>query len=57
MAGAANVSLSRGELRAAVGGAGNRMELWRVCLLIFVGVLCVEQFIGWYFGRRRQFRS
>ncbi|HUT37220.1 MAG TPA: BatA domain-containing protein [Planctomycetota bacterium] len=41
----------RGYLSQAVTGA--KGELWRGLLLMLVVTLCVEQTLGWWFGRRR----
>ena len=56
LADAPNIAVSRDSISAGAGGAGNRIELWRPLLLAFVMVLAGEQLLGWYFGRRRQFR-
>lgn len=36
------------------GMAGTQTELWREILLFLLLVLCVEQFVAWYFGQRRK---
>ncbi len=52
-----NVAVSRNNMAGNLTVAGNRVELWRPLLLTFALILCLEQFAGWYFGRRRSFKT
>ncbi len=38
----------------AQGDSGAKSELWRGLLLAMIATLCVEQTLGWWFGRRRE---
>lgn len=52
-----NITVTRSKVAESLNLAGNRVELWRPLLLIFALVLGLEQLAGWYFGRRRSFRT
>ncbi len=49
----AQVEVVRGVRALAQGAGGTQSELWRGILIALLGVLCAEQFLGWWFGRRR----
>ncbi len=52
--GDAHVEIGRGRVSLSLGASGSRMEVWPSLLLALAGVLCLEQFLAWSFGRRRQ---
>lgn len=49
----AQVEVVRGVRALAQDAAGTQSELWRGILVALLGVLCAEQVLGWWFGRRR----
>jgi hypothetical protein len=49
----AGVDVVRGEEILSRGDEGSRTEFWRRVLVALVLVLCAEQFLAWWFGRRR----
>lgn len=51
--GDANVTIVEGEATLATASSGAKAEFWRWVLAALVIVLCVEQFLGWQFGRHR----
>ncbi len=48
-----NVKLVAGESISNLSVQGTRNEIWKWILLFLGGVLLIEQFLGWMFGRRR----
>ncbi len=51
--GDANVKMVKGKATLAVASDGLRNESWREILYVLVGILCLEQFLGWKFGKSR----
>ena len=43
-----------GARRATEGPDGGRSELWRALLAMLALTLCVEQGLGWWFGKKRE---
>ncbi|MBM4031776.1 MAG: hypothetical protein FJ291_08335 [Planctomycetes bacterium] len=48
------IAFLEGREYLAQGVAGAKSELWRGLLLAMVVTLCVEQALGWWFGKRRE---
>jgi len=50
--GAADIKIVRGDAFLAKSAQAAKTEIWRAVLVALVLTLCVEQFLGWWFGKR-----